>query len=75
MKVTGDVVLDLLPAYFAGEVSADTRALVEEFFATDSDFGRMAERFRPLGEEQRRRSRIDAEASVSGFPSTTRVLM
>jgi anti-sigma factor RsiW len=48
MKVTRDVIYDLLPQYFAGEVSADTRALIEEFFATDPEFGRMAERFRRL---------------------------
>jgi anti-sigma factor RsiW len=45
MNVTREVIYDLLPAYFAGEASADTRALVEEFFATDPEFGRMAARF------------------------------
>ena len=34
MKITRDVIYDLLPGYFAGEVSADTRALVDEFLAT-----------------------------------------
>ena len=28
MKITRDVVYDLLPGYFAGEASADTRALM-----------------------------------------------
>ena len=37
MNVTREVIYDLLPAYFAGEASADTRALVEEFFATDAE--------------------------------------
>ena len=46
MNVTREVIYDLLPAYFAGEASADTRALVEEFFATDPELGRMAARFR-----------------------------
>jgi anti-sigma factor RsiW len=45
MNVTREVVYDLLPAYFAGEASAETRALVEEFFTTDPEFGRMAARF------------------------------
>jgi hypothetical protein len=35
MKVTRDVVSDLWPAYEAGEASADTRALVDEFLAGD----------------------------------------
>ena len=46
MKVTRDVIYDLLPAYFAGEVSGDSRALVEEFLETDVELRRMAERFR-----------------------------
>jgi hypothetical protein len=35
MKITQDVIRDLMPAYFSGEASADTRALVEEFLAGD----------------------------------------
>ena len=62
MKVTRDVVYDLLPAYFAGEVSADTRSLIKEFFATDPEFGRMAEKFGALMEERSRRGSEDTEA-------------
>jgi anti-sigma factor RsiW len=35
MLVTRDVVKDLLPVYLAGEASADTRRVVEDFLATD----------------------------------------
>ena len=35
MEVTRDVILDLLPLYMADEVSADTRALVEEYLESD----------------------------------------
>jgi anti-sigma factor RsiW len=52
MKVTRDVIYDLLPAYFAGEVSADTRTLIDEFLATDPEFARMTSRFRRLFEER-----------------------
>jgi anti-sigma factor RsiW len=45
MNVTREVIYDLLPAYFSGEASADTRAIVDEFFATDPEFARMAKRF------------------------------
>jgi hypothetical protein len=51
MTVTRDVIYDLLPAYFAGDVSDDTRALIEEFFTTDPEFGRMAQRFQTLHDE------------------------
>ena len=54
MKVTRDVIYDLLPAYFAGEATSDSRALVDEFFATDPDFKRMAERFATLARDGRR---------------------
>ncbi len=42
MKVTRDVVTDLLPLYFSGEVSEDTRHLVEGFFRENPDFERVA---------------------------------
>lgn len=44
MNPTRDLITDLLPAYFSGEASADTRALVEEYFAQDPEFERMARR-------------------------------
>ena len=42
MNVTRDVINDLLPAYFAGDASADTRYLVEEYFRQDAAFEREA---------------------------------
>src|SRR5258705_12913512 len=40
MKVTRDVIRDLLPLHLAGEASADTRTLVEEFLKDDPEFER-----------------------------------
>jgi anti-sigma factor RsiW len=48
MTVTRDVIYDLLPGYFAGDVSADTRQLVDEFLATDPEFRRLTARFKTL---------------------------
>jgi hypothetical protein len=42
MFVTENVVRDLVPLYFEGEASADSRALVEKWFASDPDFARSA---------------------------------
>lgn len=42
MKVTREVVKDLLPKYFSGEASEDTRRMVEEYFRQDPDFERAA---------------------------------
>lgn len=40
MNVTRDVIRDLIPPFLAGEASADTRALVEQFLASDPEFAR-----------------------------------
>lgn len=42
MNVTREVITDLLPIYFSGEASRDTKVLVEEFFRQDPDFERIA---------------------------------
>ncbi len=42
MNVTREVVTDLLPLYFSGEASGDTRVLVEDYFRHDLDFERIA---------------------------------
>lgn len=42
MKVTRQVVTDLLPIYLAGEASGDTQALVEDYFRQDPDFEHIA---------------------------------
>jgi anti-sigma factor RsiW len=62
MKVTRDVIYDLLPGYFASDVSADTRAMVEEYFDTDPEFARMAKRFNALTAEKRQ---ADDEATAA----------
>ena len=38
MNITRDVVTDLLPLYFAGEASVDTRALLEEYLQQNPAF-------------------------------------
>jgi anti-sigma factor RsiW len=43
MNVTRDVVKDLLTVYLAGEASADTRALVEEWLREDPNLARQVE--------------------------------
>jgi anti-sigma factor RsiW len=43
MKVTRDVVKDLLTLYLAGDASRDTRALVEEWLRDDPELARHAE--------------------------------
>ena len=42
MNITREVVTDLLPIYFSGEASSDTKSLVEEYFHEHPNFERMA---------------------------------
>jgi anti-sigma factor RsiW len=53
MNVTRDVIYDLLPGYFSGDISPDTRALVDEFLRQDPEFSKMMERFRVMFREPR----------------------
>jgi anti-sigma factor RsiW len=48
MEVTRDVIGDLLPLYLAGEVSADTRALVEHYLSRNPDLARAVAAARAL---------------------------
>jgi hypothetical protein len=43
VKITREVITDLLPAYLANAASDDTRTLVDEFFRQDPEFARMAQ--------------------------------
>jgi predicted anti-sigma-YlaC factor YlaD len=44
MNITEDVVRDLLPAYFSGEASRDTHALVDAYFGAHPGFEAAARR-------------------------------
>jgi len=50
MNITRDVIIDLWPAYQAGEVSPETRALVDEFLAADPEFASI---LRKVGDARR----------------------
>ena len=43
MKITRDVISDLLPAYVSGDATADTRALVDEMSLQDPEIARLIE--------------------------------
>lgn len=48
MNITRDVVKDLVAVYLAGEASADTRALVEDWLRSDPDLAAQVDRARGL---------------------------
>lgn len=46
MKITHDVIKDLLTVYLAGEATADTRALIEDWLRTDPELARQVSQAR-----------------------------
>ena len=62
MKVTRDVIYDLLPGYFAGDVTPDTRALVDEFLRDDPEFAHMMQRFRAVFEARPQADPVSSSA-------------
>jgi len=45
MTVSREVILDLLPLYYSGEASPDTRTLIEEHLDHDPDLARLAKQW------------------------------
>ncbi|HTU35582.1 MAG TPA: hypothetical protein VMF66_17390 [Candidatus Acidoferrum sp.] len=62
MNVTRDVITDLLPVYFSGEASEDTKQLVEGYFHEDPDFERIARRAATPLETLRRAAPVSPDA-------------
>ncbi len=63
MKITRNVVMDLLPVYLTGEASSDTKDLIEEFLRQDSEFANLVE------EQKREFGRQQALLEPAGAPS------
>jgi len=45
MKITREIINDLLPIYFSDECSSDTKQLVEEYLKSDPEFGKQVEQY------------------------------
>ena len=74
MKITRDVILDLLPLYLAGEASQDTRELVENYLENDQELATLAKRtgelelsgnnHRPIKMEDQMKAYNDAQRAI-----------
>ncbi|HLW51823.1 MAG TPA: hypothetical protein VKW06_03180 [Candidatus Angelobacter sp.] len=74
MKVEREVIIDLLPAYFSGEASAATRALVEDYFREYPDFEKTARGANsPLEQLKVPISALDAEREKYAFERARQV--
>ena len=72
MKITRDVITDLLPVYLAGEASDDTRALIEEFIKQDTEFAKLiTEQETPLAQHS---INIPKETEMQTLEKTKKLL-
>jgi anti-sigma factor RsiW len=74
MKITRDVITDLLPLYLAGEASDDTNALVEAFLAQDAEFAKLVQRQGDLKLPQLNNSLINQEDEMKALQTTQTLL-
>jgi len=72
MNVTKDVIKDLLPLYQEGEASPDTRRLVEEYLAMDSDL--RDQLAAPALGQKRLRVRAEIDQALETLERTKRAL-
>ena len=65
--ITRNVILDLLPLYLAGEVSDDTRMLVDEYLETDPDLAEAARSSSALAETEEIPSPLKKEDKMEAY--------
>ncbi len=75
MKVTRDVVLDLLPLYLADEASSDTRALVESFLETDPELASIVQQQAAAGIPKDVPIPLTKEDQMEAYKQAQRVLL
>jgi len=73
MEITRDVILDLLPLYVAGEVSPDTRSLVEAYLGTDPQLARMAEQSKSIQQLEDIPVPLTKEAEMEAYEEAKRL--
>lgn len=72
MKITRDVITDLLPVYLAGEASDDTRALIDEFLKQDPEFANMISK--QEGPLAQRSTHLPKEIEMQTLERTKKIL-
>jgi hypothetical protein len=75
MKITRDVILDLLPLYLANEASEDTRSLVESYLADDPGLAKLVEQSNHQNWEGDVPVPLDKEHEMKTFEKTKQLLV
>lgn len=74
-QITKNVILDLLPLYIGNEASADTVALVEEYFDADPDLAELARQMAQANVHQEVPEPRSKEAEMESFEKTKQMLI
>lgn len=67
MNITRNVILDLLPLYLAEEVSADTKALVEEYLESDPELANASKKLSPLEKPVKVPAALSQDAEMRAY--------
>ncbi len=74
MKVTREVILDLLPVYLSGEASAATNALVEEYIGEDEELAEIVRLQHKEGQIKMALPELPPELELVALRRTRRML-
>jgi anti-sigma factor RsiW len=74
MKITRNVILDLLPIYVANEASEDTRALVESYLLTDPETADIAKEFAKMERAEEVPVSLKKEDAMEAYKEAKRLM-
>lgn len=74
MKISRDVIVDLLPLYLANEASEDTRALVEQFLVDDPALAKLVEQSKQTQWHEEVPVPLNKEHEMNTFEKTKQLL-
>ena len=74
-EVTKNIILDLLPLYISGEVSADTAALVKDYLDSDPKLSEIAEKMAQANSNNEVPAPRSKEAEMEGFEKTKQLMI
>jgi hypothetical protein len=74
MNITRDVITDLLPLFYSGDCSSDTKNLVEDYIRENPDFGRQAQAWTKSMLSGSVPKRLDENEEMKALKKTKRLL-
>ena len=75
MKITRDVILDLLPLYLDGEASPDTQVLVEQYLETDPELAEKVKQSTILDKTNHNHLPIRKENQMEAYKQAQKLIL